>query len=665
MSLILRLLFLMILAALSTLPVPTAAQEDGLNLPTGLYVLLNSGIVQRYGRGAAGIATVTPEDAFVIDFGVSPDGNWIAYRTETALTVTGLYEDTVSDIERGTAGLPPFRGMGDTIAWSPSGDAVAYITEAGLRVYYRQTGTTAPADDADAVTSQNPETDLQQLIWSPDGRYLAAGAAQNIWWVYRRDGAVMTLVSAIPSSIGTAWYRGGGLIFAPEAGGLYLLDLDNANAQTELLAPDARYRLPYVRQDGIVALLRAEADSEEFLLAEAIITNDSAQTTITGTGAVALEGVRWAPEGRLLVAQISGGLTLINPQTGSGFTLPIADVVAYGWEGVQTFTATPNIAQDVYFLAQDLTAAAQVWRLTQGSPAFPLTQSASGVTAFAVRGEQLVYASDEQIQISSSLTPTEPTARLALGDRQVTQIALSTDGSQIAYTLRDSGVWLVSAAGEDDPRLLLENGAEGAPPFHRLVQFAPNLNALLAIEGGSETTAFVLVDLTTFDVRPLGSYDHAFFLRDGRVLAYGSGVGIGEPPTTIEVVTFDVNTPAQIQPLVSLPGSIAVRAVAEGAPNTLLIATAPNRLPHGPYLMNVAELSLGNVGSNFAELTSLTAGFAYTPTFNAEGSLLLGYANLRFIGEAQAGSLIISDLAQGSSVTLSEPANVWAAQWGA
>ena len=33
---------------------PVVAQDDGLNLATELYVLRNSGVVERYGLGAAG-----------------------------------------------------------------------------------------------------------------------------------------------------------------------------------------------------------------------------------------------------------------------------------------------------------------------------------------------------------------------------------------------------------------------------------------------------------------------------------------------------------------------------------------------------------------------------------------------------------------------------------
>src|SRR5690242_18554141 len=112
------------------------AQEDGLNLPTELYVLTNSGQVQQYGIGTAGLKTVTPDDEFVLDFGVAPDGTWLAYRTQDALKLLNMYGGTPETLEGATAGIPPVRGRGDTLAWSPVGDAMVYTTASGGRAYF-------------------------------------------------------------------------------------------------------------------------------------------------------------------------------------------------------------------------------------------------------------------------------------------------------------------------------------------------------------------------------------------------------------------------------------------------------------------------------------------------------------------------------------------------
>jgi hypothetical protein len=205
--------------------VPAAAQ-DGLNLPTELYVLLNSGVVERYGLGAEGVQTVTPEGEFVLDVGAAPDGNWLAYRTEEGLSLVNLFTGETVQLEGATASYPPVRGRGDTLAWSPDGDALAYTTPYGARVYF---DTPAGPVFTDVSASQ-----LLHLNWSLDSSHLAAESENNIWWIFRRDGTQLTLVSAIPSSYGTAWIAGAQLVFAPEAGGLLMMDMAKANAQTVL-----------------------------------------------------------------------------------------------------------------------------------------------------------------------------------------------------------------------------------------------------------------------------------------------------------------------------------------------------------------------------------------------------------------------------------------------
>ncbi|MBC7810701.1 MAG: hypothetical protein H7175_06115, partial [Burkholderiales bacterium] len=96
----------------------TTTAQDALNLPADLYVLLNEGHVERYGTGAMGVRTVTPEDEFVLDFGVAPDGNWLAYRTQEALFITDLHSGYSTALDT-DADFPATRGEGDTVAWSP------------------------------------------------------------------------------------------------------------------------------------------------------------------------------------------------------------------------------------------------------------------------------------------------------------------------------------------------------------------------------------------------------------------------------------------------------------------------------------------------------------------------------------------------------------------
>ena len=131
---------LLVLALSTSSLIPIYAQ-DGLNLPADLYVLLNDGQIQRYGVGAAGVTNLTPPGLFIVDFGVDSLGERIAFRTESGLFVINVASGgEPQQIEGASADVPPYRGMGDTIAWSPNGDAIAYTTTYGARVYFNTGG---------------------------------------------------------------------------------------------------------------------------------------------------------------------------------------------------------------------------------------------------------------------------------------------------------------------------------------------------------------------------------------------------------------------------------------------------------------------------------------------------------------------------------------------
>ncbi|MFW5690883.1 MAG: hypothetical protein ACOCXZ_00165, partial [Chloroflexota bacterium] len=173
-----------------------AAQGDGLNLPTELYILLNAGTVERYGLGAAGVTTITPDDVFVLDFAVAPDGNWLAYRTDSGLYVSNMTSDDAPvQLEATSANFPPLRQGGQTLTWSPDAGALAYTTEYGVRV-------------AVDIASGQPRfidiavSPLIHLSWSPGGAFLAAEAENDVWWLYRREAAAMPLTGALPSARG-------------------------------------------------------------------------------------------------------------------------------------------------------------------------------------------------------------------------------------------------------------------------------------------------------------------------------------------------------------------------------------------------------------------------------------------------------------------------------
>lgn len=637
-----RRMILLLLAAL--LVGGSASAQDGLNLPTELYVLTNAGAVQRYGLGAAGVSTVTPEDTFVIDFSVAPDGNWLAYRTDQSLELLNMYTGEHSAIEGAAAGLPPFRGRGDTMAWSPTGDALAYTTQYGARVWFN---TTPPA------FVDLPQGQFEQIGWSPDGAYLAAEAEPDIWWIFRRDGSALVLSSAIPSSAGLAWVSPAEVVFAPEDGGLYRMNLAAGNQQTLLLDNTWLYYQPYQLPDGMLVVFgrqKSDTETQPGFARLLGLAPDAPRVSSLGEVAVDITVLRWAPRGDLMVAFRGGVLALVVPTSGQGLTLPISDAAAFGW-GAAPLPAAQNLRlpADGYFLTNDSSEVAQVWRLPADSTQpVQLTTAADDITAYAVspNGTAAAYAAGGSVWLQALSGEAQAAALADVGGAEIGSVAISPDATQIAYDALnsddsvESGVWLVAASG-GEAQQLLANGADGAPPRYRQPQFSAGGDRLLVVASGSETTGFQVLNLTAADAAPVavGAFDDAFWLSDGRILAYGNGISTGEPPPAQPVVVINPVDSAQT-PLASIPYPARIEAAREIAPGQVRLVLR-NALP-GPRALNVVDLrtdtgALSAVGSG---------GFMVNPALSPDGSTLTGQTH-------EAGPLTVRNLPAGEQAALS------------
>ena len=409
--------------------VPVTAQ-DGLNLPTELYVLLNEGAVERYGLGTAGIQRVTPEDQFVLDFRVAPDGNWIAYRTQDGLYMQNMFiSDTRRPIDADNAGVPPIRGRGATIAWAQDGSAIAYTTESGVRVHLFDSG----------QFFDIAATDIQHLRWSPQGNYLALQNNADSWWVYRRSSSAMTLALPLADARDLIWFDAETVLFAPLAGGLETIDLANGNQRTPRASATDDYYAPYRMADGSVRVFVGD-DPAAATLHEAIITNTDTTVTEIGTRAIDTRTVRWAPRGNLMIAFRGGALALLDPFNGGGFTLPITTTAAYSW-GPQypPVAAGLQLPTDGYFIATDNTGVEQVWRLpADGTTPTPITQSETPISeyAFAPDSNRLAIVTRQTLAVltlDSDDAPRELTR--ITGDNRL-HPAWSPDGQYIYYTNR-------------------------------------------------------------------------------------------------------------------------------------------------------------------------------------------------------------------------------------
>jgi hypothetical protein len=635
--------FLCVNVALNLSMANLFAQDEGLNLPTELYVLENDGVVTRYGLGTAGISDVTPADAVVIDFAVAPDGSHIAYRTEQELILKEIFSDNAVSIEAETASLPPIRGQGDTLNWTSDGAMLAYTTLYGARVYFPAT----------QLFSDIPQANVVSLVWSPDNSYLVV-EAQNLdpnahssfWWIYHRDNTAFTLVSAIPSSVGVSWLDNARLVFAPETGGLYTMDMSAGNVQTELLDATVVYREPYVRDDGTITAFAVVDDSSTTAVPTAstgvfgrLIAIINGEQVETGGTPLDIDRVRWAPHGDLLVAFRGGALALVNPASGFAFALPLTSAVAYGWGPLPpTSAASLQLPSDGFFLSDFSTGIAQIWRLpADGSPADTFTFAEDPITEFAIspNGQQVVYVSGGKLWLQD-VNPAATAAELAT----VTAIdnvtpTFSPGGDQIAYA--DSGIWLVSAAGGAPTQAIA--GDYISP------QFAPNVNALLvnALNEGLGVLDLAAGTVTTFADTSVG-----FWLSDGRIAAVdNAGIGI-----------YDLTTLPTPSEFVSFPsGALSEEIVQPTNDASLrLVLMMPTIQP-----ATVGEFVLGSSGINpIAEI-----GYIVAPQLSPDGSFVAGYRYLRTDANGiTRGQLLFVNVDTNTATSLSFPSEAWGFQWG-
>jgi hypothetical protein len=653
-----RLLSISLLCLLTGLTT-TGAQLDALDLPTALYVLGNSGQVQRIGAGTEGLATVTPEDEFVLDFAVAPDDQWLAYRTEDGLYLDRMFTEDEPELLDSGAGIPPFRGRGDSLAWSPAGDALLASTPTGGRFLVINTDP--------VTTSDLREGGLVQISWSPGGSFLAGQIEIGGWWIYRRDGNTLALHAAIPAATDVTWRDDSRLVFTPPEGGLIEMNLAQANAQTVLLDDLWVYSQPAALADGtLLAFGREKTDTEtpEGYLNLIQLPPGADRSSIRGQTPIEAAGLRWAPGGQLMLLFRGGALALVLPDTGSGLSLPISDVVAYSW-GPPPLPRAAGVVTPYngYFLGEGEGGVRQVWRLpADGSFALPLTAAGADVTTYAISRDetQIAYASDGRIWVLNLTDPEAVPVERVEQPGIIRDLVFSPDGTRLSYTTAEriaqsnGGIVIVGVNAEDGPgSFILDNGqpdALGAPPFYRQPQFAPNLNALLVTISESELTSFGIYDLSANELNPLGTFDRALWVPDGRILVYGTGIGIGDPPPTIDIGVFDA-TLTTVQTLANLPAPLRIEAAsAVGAVRARFVIGRGGR---GPAPVSVVDLNLntGALGS------AIPAGFLLNPVFSPDGNWLAGQTRPQ-------GPISIRSLETGTQVVINGPARIGDFQWG-
>ena len=690
----LRRLIVILTICLFTLP---AVAQEALNLPADLFVLLNDGRIERYGVGAAGVRTVTPEGAYIIDFGVDAAGERLAYRTEDGLYITLIPATDVPlgdpiRLEAESASVPYFRGAGETIAWSPTGDALAYTTLTGARVYFQGSG-----GFVDLL-----ESPMLSLSWSPGGTFLAAQAEQNVWWIYRRDGSLATLTSIIPSSIGTAWVSDSELVFAPADGSLRVMNLAAANAQSILLDDTIQYRLPYLTDEDALVFFARDPEVPEGYGVLMRLQRGATEVETLGQVPVALTGLRWTPDGSLLAAFQGGVIALYDPITGLGFPLPLQGAVAYGWgrpapettiaptlipgptqvvvplaaptetplplataPAPVAVTSTPApavtvtalvLSSDGYFLSPDFNGTLQVWRMpANGAPPGQYTGSLDDVGEYAIAPNDgtvaYVVTGELWIQPFSRAAPYYLTEITSFAP---TNLTFSPDGALIAFADEERGIFTVPMDGTEDPSLLIVNAAD---TIYRRPQFSPDGSRLLVDiyrgdrvwTGVFDLTSKALIEAPVPESAEDTRAARARWLADGRAYTYADAVapsGVSAGFYVFDPVAAG-SAPAQWVPFDS---SINVRTAVEVLPGVIraVIAQAD--------VLQVVDIDLSGGGQTPVLALDVPLN---APRISPNGRFVAGYENVT----DRLGTLTIIDLQNGRRYQLTTPETSTAYQW--
>lgn len=575
--------------------VPLRAQ-DGLNLPTELYILLNEGKVQRYGLGASGVQTVTSEGAFVLDFAVAPDDRMLAYRTQEGLFLRDMYADAPPQLlEDATASYPDIRGKGETLAWSADGVVLAYTTFGNGRVHFRNTNTFQNLDVGG----------LQDVVWSSDGNYLAMGAVGGVWWIYLREPSQMRLVSAVSDASGVAWLPNGLLYFTPNSGGVILMDLTNNNQQTVIRDNTSQYFLPFVVAPYLYVLQGSSTQARFVAIADeggSIVLEERGQNDVDPTT------LRWSPDGAFLIAFSGGVLALVEPISGEGFTLPINSASAYSWGAYRPSVDNLPLSSNGYYIAQAFsTGIAQVWQLpTDGTLPETITPAEESVTEFALSPDKrnIAYVSAGKLwyYVLGSSTSTELYEIATLGNEQESATpAFSIDGNTLYYRderAEGKGIWYANLDTGETFLLVADTQSD----TYRQPRLSTSVSAMLLTVNETRT---ILLDTNTQAITELGVFAHATWAGSQVILQSSDGLSI--------VNASDINPTAQVLFATGEQVLDVIRLNNETL-RVLVSANAPSQ---------VRVLDVPFSGGNGVVVG--TVGYVYAPRLSPDGAFVAGY----------------------------------------
>ncbi|MEP7285155.1 MAG: WD40 repeat domain-containing protein [Chloroflexota bacterium] len=647
-----------VILILALLVTRSPSHADDPELPAPLCALVNAQVVC-YDAQTAAAQTLTPDGQHVVDYGISPDGEWLVYRIDSSVIVTAINTSAASlIIDANAAPSAELDPLATTLAWSPDGLAIAYLIAGGFRVAFPPLANVNLPPYVDKT--DRPFTDLR---FSPDGSQLAAQSDDGSWSVFQVNSSDHALqrTRTIEQSAELVWLDNTSLIIAPLSGGV--LRLNGNDSAPVWTIPDDHFIKLIVTSAGQVFAIHPDPDDT---IGSAVAISAAGKVTPLGDSKIDSR-VRWGPDGQMMVYIVSGTPILVDRGTGAEDMLPIKDVTRLAWfPPPPKTTITASVDADLYFLAPDKNGITQLWRLSRGEPIRQITREAKPVEDYAISPDksQFVIVSSGNLSIASFAEPTKMRRLVSLHNKFAqsgteSQLDWRSDGLRIAYI--DGGVYILPA------------------PPHTEPMDTDNISA------HSDVRPIALqLDNENF----VGSYQYPRFSRDGRYLTLNEMGQNADCHTVIvdmltkqprqialcsQLASWGVNDVLLSKP-VSGTGLVAIRAAADSIQP---LAEASWIIPNVHPMKDGSVLFLRNIG--WQSGPDVVMAYAVTPDGTDKlpqaavrsKPAILSHAQISSGGRFAAGlqrlgkinQLVILDLQTGQKVRIQDGNDVSSLYW--
>ncbi len=394
-------ILLLTLSFLGSTVRPTRAYRPPLLAPLCALV---TGQVICYDAPGATAHAISPAGQPVTDFAMAPDGNWLVYRVENTVTIAATDTSGQQNLQIDTHATPPaaLDLSASTIAWSPDGVAIAYVTAGGFRVAF-------PAPSGEPYFVDVTDRLAVNLRFSISGARLAVQADDGSWSLFTvqfaDDGkGSLHRTWTIDQAADVAWLDDNRLVVAAVAGGLSRLDMANPAQAPAWTVPDEHFTKLFTTSSGQVLALHPDPGDT---IGQVVAIDGDGKITALGESKIDSQA-QWGPDGASLYYITSGTPILIDRSTGAEETLPLKRILRLAWlPPLPPLSSSIPLDSDLYFLAPDSTGIRQVWLLPRSGldPVVQVTHQSADVQDFTVdRKDGLIVLTSAQERTALSLS---------------------------------------------------------------------------------------------------------------------------------------------------------------------------------------------------------------------------------------------------------------------